>query len=199
MSKTSNVPERTCVGCRTAKPRVDLIRYALSPQKQVLVDYRQKLPGRGVYTCCEATCIEQAVTRRQFQRGFRVDLPQLKTEDLLCQLEGALIQRVENLLGMARKSGQVVSGGQAVQTGLMKSGETFAFVLLSHDISSGIAEKLTFAAAKRGVDVFYLLGKDRMGEILGKGERSVAAVQAGQLAEVLLLEMQRYKRMSREI
>jgi len=44
-----------------------------------------------------------------------------------------------------------------------------------------------------------LLDKDRIGEILGKGERSVAAVQAGQLADALLLEMQRYKRMSREI
>lgn len=197
MSQAGRTPERTCVGCRTAGPRTQLVRYVLSPQKQVLVDYRQKLPGRGVYTCCDPVCITQAVARRQLQRGLKAEIEAPCAEQLIGQVCQALLLRVENLLGMARKSGQVVSGGQAVQGGL-RSGEPYAFVLLSDDISPGIAEKLSAAAERRQVEVFRLLGKGRIGEILGKGERSVAAVHAGQLADALLLEMQRYKRMSRE-
>jgi uncharacterized protein len=198
LNQPGRTPERTCVGCRSARPRTELVRYVLSPQQEILVDYRQRLPGRGVYTCCDPACIDKAVTRRQLQRGLKTEGADLSAAELLQQINAALLQRIENLLGMARKSGQVVSGGQAVQTAL-KGRETFAFVLLSQDISAGIADKVTATAAKCQVAVFRLLDKDRIGEILGKGERSVAAVQAGQLADALLLEMQRYKRMSREI
>lgn len=108
-----------------------------------------------------------------------------------------LLQRIENLLGMARKSGQAVSGSQAILNGLKRS-ESFAFVLLSDDVSTGIADKVLSAAKGQRVEVFQLLSKGRIGEILGKGERSVAALQAGKLANAIKLEVQRYKRMSRE-
>ncbi len=197
MSGRHREPERTCVGCRTSQPRAELLRYVLSPQQQILVDYRQRLPGRGVYTCCDLDCVVKAVERKQLQRGLKADSFQIDKDQLVATIMETLIQRIENLLGMARKSGQAVSGGQAVIGGL-KGTESFAFVLLSVDISTGIADKVKGAAKKQQVAVFQMLSKSRIGEILGKGERSVAALQSGQLADAILLEVQRYKRMSRE-
>lgn len=197
MSKGRKSPERTCVACRSARPQGELLRYVLSPQQQLLVDYRQRLPGRGVYTCCDPQCVIKAVERRQLQRNLKVDTLALDTTQLLDAVDAALVQRIENLLGMARKSGQVVSGSQAVLAGL-KATESFAFVILSADISAGIADKVVYAAEREQVEIFQLLAKGRIGEILGKGERSVAALLPGQLAEAIRFEMQRFQRMARE-
>ena len=197
MSKRCREPERTCVGCRVSQPQANLIRFVLSPQQQLLVDYRHKLPGRGVYTCCDSECIVKAVERRQFQRGLKAELLQVSSEQVVAAIIETLLQRIENLLGMARKSGQAVSGSQAILTGLKRK-ESFAFVLLSDDVSTGVADKVLGAAESQRIEVFQMLSKGRIGEILGKGERSVAALQAGKLASAIRLEVQRYKRMLRE-
>ncbi len=197
MSKRCREPERTCVGCRVSQPQASLVRYVLSPQQQLLVDYRQKLPGRGVYTCCDIDCIVKAVERKQLQRGLKVDQLQVGSDQIVLVIIETLLQRIENLLGMARKSGQAVSGSQAILNGL-KRNESFALVLLSDDASTGIADKVLSAAKSQRVEVFQMFSKGRIGEILGKGERSVAALQAGKLANAIKLEVQRYRRMSRE-
>ena len=198
MSKRCREPERTCVGCRVSQPQANLVRYVLSPQQQLLVDYRQKLPGRGVYTCCDVNCVIKAVERKQLQRGLKVEQLQVGPDQIVISIIETLLQRIENLLGMARKSGQAVSGSSAILAGL-KRNDSFAFVLLSDDVSTGIADKVLSAAGSQHIEVFQMFSKGRIGEILGKGERSVAALQAGKLANAIKLEVQRYKRMSREI
>lgn len=174
------------------------MRYVLSPQQQLLVDYRQKLPGRGVYTCCDVDCIIKAVERKQLQRAFKVEQLQVSSDQVVSTIIETLLQRIENLLGMARKSGQAVSGSSAILNSL-KRNDRLAFVLLSDDVSTGIANKVLTAAESQRVEVFQMFSKGRIGEILGKGERSVAALQAGKLANAIKLEVQRYKRISREI
>ena len=197
MSGSRRDPLRTCVGCRASQPQAELIRYVLSPQGEVLVDYRHRLPGRGVYTCCDPACVQKAVERRQLQRGLKCAELQVDVEDVVISIVDALRQRIENLIGMARKAGQVTSGSQAVLAGL-KSGAELAFVLISDDISAPIADKVRYSAEMRQVELLQLFGKERIGGILGKGERSVAALEAGRMADALLFEVRRYKRMSRE-
>ncbi len=197
MSKRSREPQRTCVGCRESLPQSSLLRYVISPEQQILVDYRQKLPGRGVYTCCELDCVLKAVDRKQLQRGLKAEQLQLESGQIVDVINATLLQRIENLLGMARKSGQAISGSQAVLNGI-KGNERFSFVLISDDVSTGIAQKIFSTAESQRVEVFQMFSKGRIGEILGKGERSVAALHAGKLAKAIKLEVQRYKRMSRE-
>jgi len=141
--------------------------------------------------------MEKAVERRQFQRTFRgKDLPPT-VEGLIASLESQIADRVEGLLGMARKSGQIESGSNAVLGSLRQRGK-FALVVLTEDISENIGDKLASAAERQGVPVFKTLGKDRLGQLLGKGERSVAAVNVGALASALLVELQRLAQMARE-
>lgn len=197
MSQTRNQPQRTCVGCRLSRNRSGLLRFVLSPKQQLLVDYRQRLPGRGVYTCFDPTCVERAVERKQFQRALKLESLPLNKGILVAEIVDEILQKIENLLGMARKSAQVVSGGQLVLNGLKTDG-AYALVVMSLDISEGVAEKILSAAQKHNVSIFQALSKDRMGKILGKGERSVAALMPGKLADAILDEIQCYKRMSRE-
>lgn len=192
-----NQPQRTCVGCRLSRNRSDLLRFVLSPQQRLLVDYRQRLPGRGVYTCCEPVCVERAVERKQFQRALRVDQLTLNKADLVELIAEEILQKIENLLGIARKSSQIISGGQMVLSGL-KGNAAYSLVVMSHDISEGVAEKVLSAGRKHNVSIFQALSKERLGKVLGKGERSVAALVPGQLADAIRYEIQCYKRMLRE-
>ena len=107
-------PLRTCLGCREVRDQAALVRYVRAPDGAVLVDYRDKLPGRGAYTCLKAECIAQAVARRQFDRTFRAPCQPVSPELLRGRLVEELRDRLVALLGMARKSSQIVSGGNAV-------------------------------------------------------------------------------------
>lgn len=197
ISRRARQPQRTCIACRRVADQDSLIRYVLAPDGQILVDYRHKLPGRGSYTCFSRDCLEGAVARRQFQRSFHGQGNPPTAENLTDTLLEQLAARVEGLLGMARKSGQVESGSNAILGSLRQRGK-YALIILSEDISESIGGKLTTAAAQQNIPVFKMLVKNRLGQLLGKGERSVAAITVGTLADAILAELQRLAQMVRE-
>jgi ribosomal protein L7Ae-like RNA K-turn-binding protein len=162
-----------------------------------MVDYRHRLPGRGAYTCIDADCVQAAVMRKQFQRSFRGRCENTDDAALIGELIAGCEQKIVNLLGMGRKSGQVVSGSNAVMAALRQNNDN-ALIVLTKDISAAIAEKVIALAERQQVVCSQLLSKALLGQILGKGERSVVAVQKGALADAILIELQRYKQLVRE-
>ena len=76
---------RTCVGCRQRASRADLLRIVSSAQKLV-VDCKGSLPGRGAWL--HATCLQNAITRRAFNRALRTE-GQLDASALTKQIEQA--------------------------------------------------------------------------------------------------------------
>ena len=41
------IPMRQCLGCREMKPKRELIRAVKSPDGEVNLDFKGKMPGRG--------------------------------------------------------------------------------------------------------------------------------------------------------
>ncbi|OEU62579.1 MAG: hypothetical protein BA870_03900 [Desulfuromonadales bacterium C00003094] len=198
MSKEScQGPQRSCIACRKVLDQSLLVRYVLSPQGEVLVDYGRKLPGRGGYTCCEVSCLETAVKRKQFERIFTGCCVPPTYEALKESLVNQVRQRVANLVGMARKSGIVRSGSRLVMTELGRDSE-LSVVLLSEDLSPTIASKVVSIAENRGVPCHVIFDKGYMGQLMGKGERSVVALRSGPLAETINNEILRYKQIAGE-
>jgi uncharacterized protein len=185
-------PQRTCLGCRQTLDQDQLVRFVLHPAGGVVVDYQGKLPGRGAYTHIDAGCIQTAIRRQQFDRAFRVKLPPAGDGQLLAELVRQLQERVLNLLGMARKSGQAISGSGLVLDTL-RGQDPPALLLLADDISEGIAAKLENKAGQRGVPCYRLVDKGMLGHLLGKGERSAVALRKGRLAQALEKELAHYK------
>jgi len=198
MADKRHTPQRTCLGCRQVMEQHELVRYVLAPDGQLLVDYRGRLPGRGAYTCLSRECLRLAVQRRQFQRAFRRDSLVVDPEGLNAAILTAIESRIVNLLGMAKKSGVVLSGGKLVLDAMAVPGQV-AVVMLAEDVSTGIADKVISSATYREIPCWRLLDKERLGRMLGKEERSVVALRAGALAESVKTEMLRYKQMVGEI
>ena len=69
------IPMRQCVGCREMKPKKELIRVVRSPEGQVSLDFRGKLPGRGAYVCPDPACLARARKSRALERAFETALP----------------------------------------------------------------------------------------------------------------------------
>jgi predicted RNA-binding protein YlxR (DUF448 family) len=184
--------QRTCMGCRQVLEQDRLVRYVLSPGGELLIDYRHRLPGRGAYTCVSADCLREAVRRRQFDRALRREAAGVDADALLLALRTQILQRVQNLLGMARKASQAVSGSNLVLAALGHP-DRLALVLMAADVSPGIAGKVSAKAAAVGIACYRLFDKETLGELLGKGERSIVGLTRGRLAETIKTELSRYE------
>jgi len=189
-------PQRTCVGCRKSLDQDLLVRYVLSPQGEVVVDYRRKLPGRGVYTCFDLECVESAVKRGHLCRSLRGgDRP--TASELWRVLHDQAQCKALDLIGMARKAGQVVSGTRQVLTEL-QGGKEFGLLVRAADLSPAIAEKVDRAADRSNVTCFPVFSKELLGSLLGKSERGVVALKYGSLAVAINNELERLSKFAGE-
>lgn len=191
MGTAGHTAKRSCISCRKVLPQGQLVRYVLDPDGALLVDYRQRLPGRGAYTCPDSRCIVEAVRRGQFSRAFRRPLPGVAAGDLQTALAAQLREQVLGLIAMARKAGQVLSGSSQV-LGALGGPTAPGLVLLAGDISAGIGDKVSGKAAACGIPWRFCFDKETFGRLLGKEERSVIAVRNHPLADALHRELDRY-------
>lgn len=81
------IPMRQCVGCREMKPKKELIRVVRSPEGQVSLDFRGKLPGRGAYVCPDPACLAKARKTKALERAFSAPLPAEVFEELEEQMK----------------------------------------------------------------------------------------------------------------
>jgi uncharacterized protein len=84
---------RTCVGCRTARPKDELVRLAQTPDG-VRFDPRRRLPGRGAYLCPHPTCIDAATRRNAagLRRALR-GVPEAELSEALAALRSEIGRR----------------------------------------------------------------------------------------------------------
>jgi predicted RNA-binding protein YlxR (DUF448 family) len=68
--KPRRIPQRTCVGCRTVRPKRELIRVVRRPTGEIEVDFTGKVPGRGAYICPDVECLRAAVKGRRLDRAL---------------------------------------------------------------------------------------------------------------------------------
>jgi predicted RNA-binding protein YlxR (DUF448 family) len=102
MTRTSNsspivarpVPMRTCVGCRSVKPKRELVRLVRNRRGFVEIDTAGKKEGRGAYICPDITCWEKALKGQQLERTLKSALtPENRAELIISGRE--MVQGVD--------------------------------------------------------------------------------------------------------
>lgn len=157
-------PERSCMACRRKGAKGELIKLARTPLG-VVVDYGEKLPGRGAYVCAEPPCIRGAQDARALSRAFREKTGPPGYDALVEGIRQGAGRRVASLLGMARKSRRAAWGFDASLEALRKS--PGGLLVIAGDISENTLGKLTKeepAAAARAV---RFSTREALGRILG--------------------------------
>ena len=62
------IPMRQCLGCREMKP-------VKSPDGEVSLDFKGKMPGRGAYLCPNGECLKKAIKSKALERAFSTQIP----------------------------------------------------------------------------------------------------------------------------
>ncbi|WP_333587597.1 RNA-binding protein [Phenylobacterium sp.] len=126
------------------RPEEELIRFVVGPEGQVVPDLARKLPGRGVWVGADRASLQAAAKKGAFARSAktRAQAP----ADLADQVEALLARRVLDGLGLARRSGQLISGFEKVSAAL-GSGQA-AWLIEAADGAADGRRKI-FAAARR--------------------------------------------------
>ncbi len=80
--KVKKIPQRTCIGCKTVRPKKELIRIVRTPEGNVLVDQTGKKSGRGAYSCPNLQCLELAFKGALLDKALDIVLDE-STKDQL--------------------------------------------------------------------------------------------------------------------
>jgi predicted RNA-binding protein YlxR (DUF448 family) len=70
------IPERSCVACRTARAKRDLLRVVRAPDGTISLDPTGRRAGRGAYLCRDAACWELAARKRSLDHAFKAPVPE---------------------------------------------------------------------------------------------------------------------------
>lgn len=184
-------PQRSCLGCRAVRNKGELLRFVLAPDRTLVPDLLAKLPGRGAYTCMSSACLRAALQRNQFARSFKGEVRNGGADELIGQVAARLEERLGSYLALANKAGKVVSGSDMVME-LIRDGKA-GVVFMARDISTDIGEKVAFLADRHGIPHVAIFDKERLGAILGKELRSVAAIEQGGFIDTVTREIAKYR------
>jgi predicted RNA-binding protein YlxR (DUF448 family) len=173
--KDQDDPERKCIATGESQPKAGLIRFCLDPEGVVTPDILGRLPGRGFYVSADRAAIDKAAKKGLFARAARQPV---KVPDGLADLiEDLLVQRVVDLVSMARKASGAVMGYEKVKDWLVKG--KAATLLQSSDGSERGKTKLR---APEGAGGFIgVLTAGELGLAFGRERAIHAALAAGGL------------------
>lgn len=68
------VPMRTCIACRSEKPKKELIRIVKNKDGEFFIDKTGKLNGRGAYLCDSKACAEKIIKKKLLKHAFGVEV-----------------------------------------------------------------------------------------------------------------------------
>jgi hypothetical protein len=199
-------PLRRCIVTRERLPKERMIRFVVGPDRQIVPDLAARLPGRGIWLSASGDVLESGGAReegqpnngrqkdkqgdsahrhlaRAFARAARgpVSVP----SDLSALLQAALVRRIGECLGLARRAGQTVAGYEKAREAL-RTGR-YRLVLQASDGSE--AERSRFLSGfGPEVTIIDPLPGEALGRVFGRDYVVHVAVATGKLAESLVVE-----------
>lgn len=183
--KDRDEPERRCIVTREVGPKAGLVRFVAAPDGEIVPDLAGKLPGRGIWVSADRKVLAQAAEKGHFARAAKrqVRVP----PDLVARVEALLVARVVDLLALARKAGQAVTGFEKTKEALV-SGEA-RLLLQAADGSARERGRLRPPEGENSL-VSCLLGHE-LGLAFARDRVIHAAVLAGGLGDRVRDEAQR--------
>ncbi len=183
--KLRDEPERKCIATGEVSPKSGLIRFVVGPDSSVVPDVAGKLPGRGIYVASTRAALDRAGGKGLFARAARQ--PVKVPEGLADLVETLLARRVVELLSMARKAGDAVTGYEKVKEWLV-GGRAVALIQASDGSERG---KTKLRAPEGENSLISCLAAGEIGLAFGRERAIHAALGAGGLTTRVVEEAAR--------
>jgi len=182
-------PERTCIGCRNVFAKDEVVRIVSGPTG-IVIDYREKLPGRAAYVCPKRDCIQQSLSGNNLAKALHQKSSLPGAEEFISRLLMSIEDKIRSLIVMSAKAGKLAAGFSAVQDALEK--DRVRMLLFAHDLSEGTREKLKLSPAltERQATLFT---RDELGALLSRELVGLIGIIDEGLANAVWKEAERLK------
>ncbi len=159
----------------------------MAPDSTLTPDLAENLPGRGLWILASRAVVETCGLEKVVSRAAR---RKLSIPDRLAdRLEGLLLTRCQNLLGLARRTRAVAGGFGAARDAAMTGNA--ALLLIAGDSAGRDGRELARRAQSRPVRVSRVLDAAEIGPVLGRERQVYAAIDSGPLADRLGRDLHR--------
>jgi uncharacterized protein len=177
---------RRCIVTRQALEKPAMIRFVIDPDGRVTPDLKERLPGRGMWVTAAREALEQAVAKHAFSKAAKQSVK--VAPDLAYQVAVLARRELAELLGLARKSGQLVAGFEKVDAAL-RAGKVRVLVAASDGAEDGRGKLARIAGS--GVEICAPLTAAELAQALGREHAVHAAITAGGIAEKTIIASRR--------
>ncbi len=183
--KDREVALRKCIATGQEKPKAEMIRFVVSPEGEVVPDILGKLPGRGIWVSARRNALEKACGKGLLKRAAKTNVT--CPADLPRRVEAGLVRRVQDLIGLSRKSGRAVAGFEKVKAWLER--EEARVLIQATDGSDRGKGKLRPPAGE--ASFIGVLRANELGLAFGRENVIHCALSAGGLTELVVEEAAR--------
>ena len=86
-----NLPQRSCVICRTQKKKNELLRIVRNKDNIIKIDEKGKESGRGAYICYNMNCLEKAKKTKKLEKSLESKIDEniyLEIEEIIKNKNG---------------------------------------------------------------------------------------------------------------
>jgi predicted RNA-binding protein YlxR (DUF448 family) len=178
-------PHRRCIATGAVGSIDSMIRFVVGPDQQLVPDIEGRLPGRGLWLSARRDVVNSAVTKAVFAKAARQKL--VVPPDLADLLEKLVRRRCLDLLGLARRAGQGLSGYDKVRAEL-KAGRGAVLLAAQDGARDGISKICVLAPR---LPVVTLFTSAELGQAFGRDHTVHGVILPGKLAQRLLVEAMR--------
>lgn len=184
-------PERTCIGCRGVFEKDAVVRIVAGPSG-IVIDYREKLPGRAAYVCPTVECVTRALSKETLSRSLHCKAGPPKADEFIARLAALITEKIKALIVMSAKASKLAAGYSAVNDAVEKG--RVSMLLYAIDLSAGTKEKVaTHAAAS--VRWTALFTREELGTMLNRELIGVIGIEDKGFSNALWKETERLKRL----
>lgn len=81
-----HVPMRTCIGCRSVRPKRELLRVVRTVEGEVVFDPTGKRSGRGAYVCPDPACLQRGLHADKLSAALKTEVDPAAVERLRQEL-----------------------------------------------------------------------------------------------------------------
>ena len=178
---------RRCIVTRQALEKPAMIRFVVDPEGRVTPDLKERLPGRGLWVTATREALDQAVVKHAFSKAAKQSVK--VAPDLAERVTELARREVAELLGLARKSGQLVAGFEKVEAAL-RADKVRVLVAASDGAEDGRGKLARIAGS--GVEICAPLTAAELAQALGREHAVHAAIKAGGIAEKTIIASRRF-------
>jgi uncharacterized protein len=174
--------KRRCISSGEICNKSDMLRFVVAPNKEIVPDVSEKLPGRGIWVKTNRIFLEKAISKKLFLKTAKEKVA--VRNDLVSFVEALLLKNVIALISLSRKSGIAVSGFEKVKSTLA-DGSAKALIQ-ARDGSEGQKSKLRPPDGKNSY--IDCLSSQELGLAFGRNYVVHASLTSGGLSKRVVHE-----------